>query len=405
MCVFYELLKTGTVLQLDEGLAIAHAEMALALENVDRDRAVAEFERALELEPGNVEIYDAAIVLADHGWGRVYLEDHDRELRLYLHALDEIDPLAPNILRLTAFHYRVLGERELAADYYRRAIESEAQFAVGYYLLGHMAWGDGRLDDAVRLFRRAHAMDPAYWEPVWLTGIAYQGLGDDAEAELWHERAGRMRGDTAWGLPAAYHRRGDHRREFEIYDEITTRRPYFMWHVRVIHLLADGRLEEAEALFRQFDADSFNTEVDWQVIPPGEAGRRNTAAILLDRTGRSAEARRIWSGLESWYESNRDWLVRSEFSRTVGAVIYASQGKADRAIEELQIAVDNGWRAQWEADIESPRFDLIRDDPRFEAIAEFIRADMARQLAHVRAMEASGEIPPMQPLPPEPVMP
>jgi len=385
-------------LELDEGLAIAHAEMALALEDVDRDRSVAEFERALELEPGNVEIYDAAIVLADHGWNRVYLQNHDRELELYLQALD-IDPLAPNILRLTAFHYRVLGQRDLAADYYRRAIESEAQFVFGYHLLGHMAWGDGRLDDAVRLFRRAHAMDPAFWEPVWLTGLVYLGLGDDVEAERWLERAGQMHGTIAWGLPAVFDRRGDHRREFEIYDEVVVHSPAFMWGIRVTHFLADGRLGEAEALFRQHDPDAFDSDVDWLQLLPGEAGRRNTAAILLHRSGKTAEAQRIWSGLETWYENNRDWLVRSEFSRTGGAVIYASQGKTERAIEELQTAVNNGWRAQWEIRIEDPRFDPIREDPRFVTIGEFIRADKARQLTNVRVMEASGEIPPMQPLP------
>jgi len=59
--------------------------------------------------------------------------------------------------------------------------------------------------------------------------------------------------------------------------------------------------------------------------------------------------------------------------------------------------VDNGWRAGWWLIESRPDFDPIRGDRRFQAILEFIRADMARQLANVRAMEASGEIPPMQP--------
>lgn len=376
-------------LELDEGVAIAHVETAFAMEREDNlERAFAEFERALELEPNNVETYEAAAVL----------EDYDRELELYLHALD-IDPLAPDILMETAIRYRLLGRHELAEWYYRRATESEAGFVLPYYGLGMMAWGDGRLDEAVQLHRKALAIEPSFWRSAWLTGLVYLDLGDDAEAERWFRRAQDMSDRAPSGLPLVFHCRRDHRREFEIYDADARQRPRFRWGDRVTHFIADGRLEEAEALLRQEEPGAFDSDINWHDIEVGMAFRRNissyllnrpgltsggpfaatlnTAALLLDRSGKPAEARKIWDALEAWYENenNRYWQRRDGDAPALGAAIYASQGKADRAIKELQAAVDNGWRAGWWLIESRPDFDPIRGDRRFQAILEFIRAD------------------------------
>jgi len=404
-------------LEIDRSLAIAHVEMAFAMEWEDNlERAIAEFEHALELEPGNVDTYEAAAVLLDH----------DRELELYLQALD-IDPLSPDILLDTAVRYRALGEHKLAEDYFRQAIESEAGFVLPWYGLGMLAWRDGRLDESIRLHRKAHAIEPSFWRSVWITGLIYLDLGDDAEAERWFRRAQQMDDSAPRGLPLVFHWRGDHRREFELYDADAGEWPSFAWSDRLTHLIADGRLKEAEALLRREDPGAFDSDITWTDIEVDMAYRRTmndyllqrtgragggpfagpllTAAILLDRSGKSTGARRIWGALEAWYENCPDWRWRDGDAPALGAAIFASQGKADRAIEELQAAVDNGWRAGWWLIESRPDFDPIQDDRRFQAIIEQLRADTARQLAHVRAMEASGEIAPMQPLPPAPVMP
>ena len=42
-----------------------------------------------------------------------------------------------------------------------------------------------------------------------------------------------------------------------------------------------------------------------------------------------------------------------------------------------------------------PSLDSIRDEPEFLAMVEEIKADMATQLAHVRALEETGELEPI----------
>ena len=86
-------------------------------------------------------------------------------------------------------------------------------------------------------------------------------------------------------------------------------------------------------------------------------------------------------------------------------------GEKDKALAELQAAVDDGWRGFYGVDLSagtndefygSPgwRFDAkhdvlldgIRDDPRFQQAFETIDADMNIQLASVRAMEQNGDL-------------
>ena len=73
--------------------------------------------------------------------------------------------------------------------------------------------------------------------------------------------------------------------------------------------------------------------------------------------------------------------------------IYALQGKPKKALQSLRQAVDSGWRAFWWYWLEhDPKLDSIRDEPEFRAIVTEIKADMAAQLARVRAIESSGEL-------------
>ena len=73
--------------------------------------------------------------------------------------------------------------------------------------------------------------------------------------------------------------------------------------------------------------------------------------------------------------------------------IYALQGKTEKALDALRQAIDNGWRVLWWYWLEhNQNLDSIRDEPEFQAMVVEIKADMAAQLARVRAMEASGEL-------------
>jgi hypothetical protein len=60
----------------------------------------------------------------------------------------------------------------------------------------------------------------------------------------------------------------------------------------------------------------------------------------------------------------------------------------------LRTAVTAGWRYGWRHDLRgNPHLESLRDDPRFQAIADELEREMSEQRARVNAMKASGELP------------
>ena len=55
-------------------------------------------------------------------------------------------------------------------------------------------------------------------------------------------------------------------------------------------------------------------------------------------------------------------------------------------IAELEQAVQSGWRYQWRFYLEfDPILEPLRGEPRFQALVDEIRADMAEQLEQIRS--------------------
>ena len=76
--------------------------------------------------------------------------------------------------------------------------------------------------------------------------------------------------------------------------------------------------------------------------------------------------------------------------------VYARLGNTEHSLALLRASVDAGMRLQWQLQIEdSPHTARLRDEPEFLAIREIVQADLARELATVRAMEARGELAPL----------
>ncbi len=158
------------------------------------------------------------------------------------------------------------------------------------------------------------------------------------------------------------------------------------------HDLQAGRYAEARARYEKafpkllnddeptIDRTNFIPAIDLALVL-SKTGEQERADLLLDRSLTFIETipRLGWAG----YGISDD-------------LIYAQKGKTREALSALRQAIDERWRGAWwyyaEHDL---NLDSIRDEPEFQAMVAEIRADMAAQLEHVRAMEASGELEPI----------
>lgn len=201
---------------LDDTLADAHWALAEVLMGFDRDwpAAVREYQRALALDPGNV---DARHLYAISLLAQRRFEDAMLELKRTLAA----DPLLAEASMTVGRVYMSTGQPEQAVPYLREAVELSPMFSFARGQLGHAYLQQNMLDEAIAEFERAAATGGArdaaqlayayavsarrpeatrildqllvpgddHYAPPFHVAMSYVGLGDADEAFRWLERA------------------------------------------------------------------------------------------------------------------------------------------------------------------------------------------------------------------------
>ena len=161
--------------------------------------------------------------------------------------------------------------------------------------------------------------------------------------------------------------------------------------IRTLHIWAldQDRVDTALELIRKTHPELFEST---PYVDASNVTQAIDTAHLLQTAGQNEVANKLLQTVITAYEARHGmaeaWMVTGK------AQTLALLGKKQAALSELRQQVDDGWRTFWHWDTElNPNFESLRDDPEFQAIVEFLRADMARQYVDVQAMEATGEIP------------
>jgi DNA-binding winged helix-turn-helix (wHTH) protein/TolB-like protein/Flp pilus assembly protein TadD len=206
-------------LDLDETLGEAHAALAQVgfLWDWDWPAAEKQFQRALELTPGDPEIHH---MYAHYLSAMVRLDEGLAESRRLL----ELDPLSPASRNHLGWHYLYAHQFDQAIEQYKLVLAVDPNFAEAHRQLGEAYAEKGRLEESVaetlRRFeligygKEVPALQKAYsafgWKGFWQkrlqlalerskhayvrpSGIAfyYAELGDRPQALTWLERAYR----------------------------------------------------------------------------------------------------------------------------------------------------------------------------------------------------------------------
>jgi tetratricopeptide (TPR) repeat protein len=289
------------------------------------------------------------------------------------------------------------------------SIELEPRWEKNYRMLG--AWNTfllGNFDQAIYWMRRAYEVNP---ETGFLAGYvanSYAKLGMREEALAWIDRTLEM-GPThywAWQMAGSVHRKlGDDdiaAAYFEKADALNPGKKESIWG-RNPELQKQIR-KDVEAGQGQRALQRFEEAYPEMIGGPDgnfEYGKEllwgQYAGVLWD-AGEVERSRRLAEDMASHLEDecSEGWYLMGTGSDLCMMLIgiYAGLEDRERTLATLRrFIVDEHRRHDWSY-WRSVVFDLVGDDPEFEAMVDYVKADLAAQRERVREMERNGEMPP-----------
>jgi hypothetical protein len=123
-------------------------------------------------------------------------------------------------------------------------------------------------------------------------------------------------------------------------------------------------------------------------------GVRNEAQALAwawQQTGQDEKAARLLDGLDREFRAEqaeaRQHLSEDRFEYARNALLL---GNREQALELLEQAAEAGWRGYYGIRAD-PRWDPLREEPKFQAVLAKVKADLDAQRAQVEAIEADDD--------------
>lgn len=351
-------------LELDPGLAEAHASLGLIRENEgDLAGAAQALERALELNPN----YTMA-----HVWYGLVLTAQGRYAEAAARNREAFrrDPLSPIVNTNVGFDALRFGDAAEAEARFRAAMDIEPAFPVPYSGMArlHATRGDPR--GALRWLELAIERAPTRAFYFARRGLVLLQLGDVAAAAASIEKACATSPDNAFDSELVIGLRivQDDRAALERIARGEATRG-FTPAQRGQAYIALGELERARELYetttgtvRQQIDDVINDDWIWRL--PHVVNRAHLRLLAGDERGRReleellAELERTWSqgivNMDTMY-----WAASA----------YAVLGLRERALAQLEDAQRRGWRHTWWARCDW-NMQSLADDPQYRALLE-----------------------------------
>jgi tetratricopeptide (TPR) repeat protein len=352
------------------------------LDEVDVERSIAAFRRALELDPHLVEARAAlASSYCIRGLYRYDQADLDTALATARQAVAEAPDLAAGH-KAMALSYRALGRNRQALESSRRAVELDPDYPEAAHNLGASLCHLGRPHLAVEWHRRAVALDRR--QVVFAKGLAdaYYLLGDWTRARRWYGEALEREPfhapttailakiDLLEGRVAAA------RELLAATLELHPESPELLLGAALVEHVRGDREATAEYLERASratggqDVETYLRQLS--LLPPDESGP------ALDRF--------VEIGRASIERDDEDW-----WPRIVAAGGEAVAGHRDEALDLLSQAVELGFLDYRLLRVD-PLYRELWGDPRFGAFTDRLARRVQRLREEVR--REVGEPPP-----------
>ena len=281
-----------------------HVEMGMEYyEQGELEKAIAEFEIAIELDPEDAE--------AHRNLGTAYGEQNKWEEATV--AYEKAIELAPDFGEAygdLAAAYFNLGKPAEAVTAGEKGIELNPEYAMSYNNLAVVYGSQGNLDQAINLLTQAIEVDPDCADAHYNLGYAYEGLGQPQDAVAEYQEAIRADPDYAdayENMGSVYAQQGQLDEAISWWQktlEIEPERASTYQNLGMAYA-QQGKNDEAIAAFATY----------LELTPPEDPGRAQVEGWIAElrgsEAGGAAEHRNAKGGYsmlypEGWYVTGRD---------------------------------------------------------------------------------------------------
>jgi len=384
-------------IQLDPTLAEGYVALG-AINTWDRQPVAAEsnFETAIALNPG--------LTWARHVYGGYLYQVAGRYDEAII-QLEEAARLSPRDALVHVFLGTVYG----------RAHRGQEALETLHYALNldpdnpriYESFGDlyglffGRLDQAVKWYSRGLQRDPSSVRLRGFLTVFYLDLGDIPTTRLLIEQQIDLakQGQLSVELQqmALHVYTGRYEEALKFAEEAWRKNQYGVTAHSLATLYSlNGQYQRALEINDQRIGliEDISPHPETKVTAANLRSAIDRVAILVGM-GENARAQRL---LNNCLEVAKTASIRQFFLNANFRLVYTYTllGDVPNALLALRASIDEGNRTGWWIDLlHSPIIASLRNEPQFQEMVEEIRADMATQLANVREMQRTGEIPPL----------
>jgi TolB-like protein/Tfp pilus assembly protein PilF len=315
-----------------------------------------------------------------------------------LRRASRIDPLHPSIAINLADRLRTRGEGEAARVLIERALQ---QPNPGYPIFIWVRDGQRRRGELIELNAMAKEAALRVAPQHWSLALSYALLGDLDSAEYWIERS--LKDFPKWGYNPYYPVivpgwRGDAELALERFDQgmksagvEVADQPGSMniWYGGL--LARSGHYAAAVEVLGPL-ANVATTPQSLNIGYAPEHDGWHALAWSYRHIGEEAKAAKILSDLR---DECRSRLEPEQGSPESDLLHYCAEtalmaGDTDEAISLLERAVAAGWRDYYVRQ-NDPYWASLADEPRYRALMETVKADIARQRAEVERIDATDD--------------